>query len=119
MKKTTALLATLLTLAGSALAHNHSASHDSHAAPVQVAQAAAAVARPQVEAVVRTVDKSAKKITLRHGEIPNLDMGPMTMVFQVQDPALLDKVKAGDNVRFTADQIKGAYTVLTIEPVQK
>ena len=118
MKKTTALLATLLTLAGSALAPNHGASHESHAAPVQVAQAAAA-ARPQVEAVVRTVDKSAKKITLRHGEIPNLDMGPMTMVFQVQDPALLDKVKAGDTVRFTADQIKGAYTVLTIEPVQK
>ena len=117
MKKTTALLATLLTLAGSALAHNHGASHDSHAAPVQVAQAAA-TARPQVEAVVRTVDKSAKKITLRHGEIPNLDMGPMTMVFQVQDPALLDKVKAGDKVRFTADQIRGAYTVLTIETIQ-
>lgn len=118
MKKTTPLLAILLTLAGSALAQNHGASHDSHAAPVQIAQAATAT-RPQVEAVVRTVDKSAKKITLRHGEIPNLDMGAMTMVFQVQDAALLDKVKAGDNVRFTADQIRGAYTVLTIEPVQK
>ncbi len=118
MKKSTALLITWLAMAGPALAHQHGASHDSPAAPVQVAQAAA-TARPLVEAVVRTVDKSAKKITLRHGEIPNLDMGPMTMVFQVQDPALLDKVKAGDTVRFTADQIRGAYTVLTIEPVRK
>lgn len=86
------------------------------AAPAQAQQRTGDTtqARPQVEALVRTVDKSAKKITLRHGEIPNLDMGPMTMVFQVQDAALLDQVKAGDTVRFTADQIKGAYTVLTI-----
>jgi Cu/Ag efflux protein CusF len=114
MKKPSALaLSLLLALAGAAHAHETGASHGHDAAP------AAAGARPQVEALVRTVDKSAKKITLKHGEIPNLDMGPMTMVFHVADPALLDKVKAGDTVRFTADKIKGAYTVLTIEPAAK
>ena len=58
------------------------------------------------EAEVRKVDKSTGKITLKHGEIRNLDMPPMTMVFGVTDKALLDKVKAGDKVRFTADKAK-------------
>nr|WP_297647785.1 copper-binding protein [Hydrogenophaga sp.] len=70
------------------------------------------------EAEVRKVDRAAGKITLKHGEIPNLDMPPMTMVFQVADPALLATVKAGDKVRFSADKVKGAYTVMRIEPVR-
>lgn len=70
------------------------------------------------EGEVRKVDLSAGKITLKHGEIKNMEMPPMTMVFKVQDPALLSQVKAGDKVRFTVDKIKGAYTVLTLEPVQ-
>ncbi len=71
---------------------------------------------PMAEAEVRRVDTAAGKISLKHGEIKNLDMPPMTMVFQVSDPALLTRVKAGDKVRFTATQIKGAYTVMSIEP---
>jgi len=67
------------------------------------------------EGEVRRVDKDAKKITIRHGPIVYLDMPAMTMVFQVRDPALLDKVKAGDKVRFTAEKTGGAFTVTTIE----
>ncbi|MEO8023060.1 copper-binding protein [Polaromonas sp.] len=76
----------------------------------------AQAALPATEAEVRKVDKDAGKITLKHGEIKNLDMPPMSMVFQVKDKALLDKVKAGDKVSFTADKIDGKYTVLTLEP---
>nr|WP_291121669.1 copper-binding protein [Hydrogenophaga sp.] len=65
---------------------------------------------------MRKVDTAAGKITLKHGEIRNLDMPPMTMVFQARDPALLGKVKAGDKVRFTADKVNGAYTVMSLEP---
>lgn len=72
-------------------------------------------ALPMAEAEVRKVDAGAGKITLKHGDIKNLDMPPMTMVFQVKDPALLGKVKAGDKVRFTADKLNGAYTVMSIE----
>jgi Cu/Ag efflux protein CusF len=61
----------------------------------------------------------SKKITLKHGEIKNLDMPPMTMVFQVKDPAMLERVKAGDKVQFTVDNVNGAMTVLTIEPAKK
>lgn len=68
-----------------------------------------------VDGEVRKVDQETKKITLRHGPIPNLDMPPMSMVFQVRDPALLDKVKTGDKVRFSAEKIGGAYTVTRIE----
>ncbi len=70
---------------------------------------------PLVEGEVRRVDARAGKITIRHGEIPNLDMPPMTMTFQVRDPAMLDRVKPGDQVRFTVDRIGGTYTVLEIK----
>jgi Cu/Ag efflux protein CusF len=43
-------------------------------------------------------------------------MPAMTMVFQVQDPAMLDKVKVGDKVKFQAERVGGQYTVTRIEP---
>lgn len=42
-------------------------------------------------------------------------MDSMTMVFQVTDPAMLAKVKAGDKVRFEADRVNGAITVTKID----
>ena len=72
----------------------------------------------QSEAEVRKVDLDAKKITLKHGEIKNLEMPPMTMVFQVKDPAVLATVKQGDKVKFTAEKVNGAYTVTSIEPAK-
>lgn len=71
---------------------------------------------PQTEGEVRKIDKDAGKITLKHGEIKNLGMPPMSMVFKAKDPALLGKVKAGDKVRFTADLVNDTLTVLSIEP---
>ena len=67
---------------------------------------------------MRKVDKDAKKITIKHGPLQNLDMPPMTMVYQVKDPAMLDRVKAGDKVRFEAQSFGGALTVVKIEPVK-
>jgi Cu(I)/Ag(I) efflux system protein CusF len=98
MKKTLAiLLAPLLMSTGATWAAND--------------QAAAS----PTDGEVRKVDTEAKKLTLKHGEIKNLDMPGMTMVFQVKDPAMLEKVKPGDKVRFTAEKINGAFTVTTIE----
>lgn len=64
---------------------------------------------------VKKIDKAAQKITLKHGELKNLDMPGMTMVFTVKDPALLDKVKAGDKVKFSAEDQGGALVVTAIE----
>lgn len=80
--------------------------------------AGAALAHAQAtttEGEVRKIDAAQRKITLKHGEIRNLDMPPMSMVFAVKDPALLGKVKVGDKVRFAADKIDGTYTVTAIE----
>ena len=64
---------------------------------------------------VRKVDKDAKKLTIKHGPMQSFDMPGMTMVFQVKDPAMLDKVKAGDKVKFQAEKLGGAFTVTGIE----
>lgn len=79
--------------------------------------ATAAIAEP-TEGEVRKVDTAQNKITLKHGEIKNLDMPPMSMVFQVKDPSLLSKVKPGDKVRFTAERIDSVYVVTAIELVK-
>ncbi len=65
---------------------------------------------------VRKVDKENKKFTLKHGEIKNLEMPGMTMVFQVKDPAMLDMVKLGDMVMFEAEKANGAMVVTDIKP---
>lgn len=72
-------------------------------------------AQAMTEAEVRKIDREQGKITLKHGEIKNLDMPPMTMVFRVKEAAMLDKLKEGDKVGFTADKVGGQYTVTGIE----
>lgn len=69
------------------------------------------------EGEVRKVDRDTKKLTLKHGEIRNLDMPPMTMVFQVKDAAMLDKLKPGDKVRFVALKTPSGYVVSELQPV--
>lgn len=64
---------------------------------------------------VRKVDKEAGKITLKHGVIKSLDMPGMTMVFQVKDKALLDKVQTGDKVKFQAISDNGKLVVTEIQ----
>jgi len=62
------------------------------------------------------VDQAAKKITIKHGLAPKLDMAEgMTMVYAVSDPNLLSSVKAGDKVNFDAEPVNGQLTVTKIE----
>jgi Cu/Ag efflux protein CusF len=67
---------------------------------------------------VRKVDKDNGKLTLRHEEIKNLDMPPMTMVFTVKDPTMLTPLKAGDKVKFSAAREGGKIVVTDIRPSQ-
>lgn len=65
---------------------------------------------------VQKVDASAGKITLKHGPMKALDMDmPMTMVYPVKDPSLLQGLKAGDKVKFDAERVNGQITVTKIE----
>lgn len=72
---------------------------------------------PTVNGEVKKIDEPAGKITLKHGPIKNLDMDEdgMTMVFRVQDPAMLKSLKVGDNVKFDADRVNGQITVTAIQ----
>lgn len=77
---------------------------------------ALAQASDMSDAEVRKVDAEAGKLTLKHGEIRNLDMPPMTMVFTLKDKALLGTLKAGDKVRFKAVKDGGSFVVTEIQP---
>lgn len=90
---------------------SHAAEPGAAVAPAMAASAAA----PMTEGEVRKIDLENHKVTLKHGEITNLGMPGMTMVFQVQDPSALASLKAGDKVRFTADRKNGALVVTHIE----
>lgn len=68
-----------------------------------------------VKGEVVKIDKSAGKITLKHGPIRKFDMDSMTMVFRVADPAMLDAVRTGDKVEFERDRVNGALTVIKID----
>jgi Cu/Ag efflux protein CusF len=63
------------------------------------------------EGIVRGVDKAAGEIIIRHGPLPELDMPPMTMAFEVNDRSQLDMVKPGDRVRFRVGLVNGRFTV--------
>ena len=82
------------------------------AAPERIGHAQTAM----IDGQVTKIDQSAGKITLKHGPIKKLDMDePHTMVFRVQDLAMLKAVKVGDKVKFDADRVNGAITVTKIE----
>ena len=70
---------------------------------------------PLINGVVKKVDESAGKMTIKHDAITNLDMGAMTMVFRASDPAMLKTVKAGDKIKFSADKVNGQTTVMKLE----
>ena len=63
---------------------------------------------------VTKLDKAGGRVTLKHGEIKHLDMPPMTMVFRVSNPKLLDELAVGSRVRFTAEKVDGQYTVTSV-----
>jgi len=119
--KSSALLAPLCLalMAGLATAQPKAQDHSAHgAAGAPTASNADQNATPLSDGEVRRVDKETGKLTLKHGEIKNLDMPPMTMVFQVKEPALLDKVKAGDKVKFRAEKAPSGYVVTAVEVVR-
>jgi Cu/Ag efflux protein CusF len=100
-----ALILTAL-LAGAPFVH---AAEDAASAPP------ATTAAPMSEGEIKKIDTAAGKLTIKHGPLDNLGMEPMTMVFRVQDPAMLSKVEVGSKVRFIAEKVNGALTVTALD----
>jgi Cu/Ag efflux protein CusF len=83
------------------------------------ASAAPVFANPPVSdgEVVRVVEKR-NELLVRHGPMPHLEMGPMTMAFPVKDPALLRGLKPGDKIKFIAEKIGDEAVITKIEVVK-
>jgi Cu/Ag efflux protein CusF len=108
-----AALTSAFALAG--LAHAQAPSgHEHHAAAAMTQPGNALMS----EGEIRKIDAAARKITLKHGPLKNLDMPAMTMAFRVSDPAMLGQLKVGDKVRFVAANPGGQLTVTDIQPAQ-
>ncbi|MEI3854867.1 MULTISPECIES: copper-binding protein [Ensifer] len=65
--------------------------------------------------VVKKIDTKAKKVTIDHEDLKNLDMPAMTMVFRVGDDAMLAKLKEGASIEFVADRVNGKLTVTEVK----
>jgi Cu/Ag efflux protein CusF len=112
MKFSSVIAFTALALSAAALAQSSPADHAAHH-PAGASPTAAPT--PMADGEVRKVDKEQGKVTLKHGPIASIDMPPMTMVFKVAEPKMLDALKQGDKVKFAAEKVNGALTVTAIE----
>lgn len=71
------------------------------------------------EGEVLQVDRQAREITIRHGYLPELSMDPMSMMFIVADPTILQSVRKGDRVRFKPGLIDGRFGVISIDRIRR
>ena len=78
------------------------------------AAATLALGAQATEGEVKKVDAAQGKVTIKHGEIKNLDMPAMTMVFRARPVTLLDGLQPGDQIDFSADKVDGQYVVTAI-----
>ena len=85
------------------------------AALFSVSAAFGALAEEYTKGVVNKVDAKTKKVTIKHEDLKNLDMPAMTMVFRVEDPVLLEKLKEGSNIEFVAERVNGKLTVTEVK----
>jgi Cu/Ag efflux protein CusF len=61
---------------------------------------------------IRRIDAQNLRLTIKHGEIKALDMPPMTMVFYVKDPVLLQGLAVQDTIECQAS-LEGTKYYLT------
>lgn len=115
MKNFTAQLIACLSLIALPAAYADDSHHASAAKPDAATASATA---DMADGEVRKIDKANKKITLKHGEIKNLEMPGMTMVFRVKDAAMLENLQIGDKLKFKAERIQGAFVVTEAIPVK-
>jgi Cu/Ag efflux protein CusF len=67
---------------------------------------------PLVNGIVKKIAADTQKVTIKHDEIPNLDMPAMTMSFKAAQPDLLKDLAVGESIRFAADEVNGELTLL-------
>ncbi|MFZ2269468.1 MAG: copper-binding protein [Azonexus sp.] len=82
------------------------------AQPTHQATPATSQTAPLSDGLVKKIDKTAGEIVIQHGQLDSIGMPPMTMSFGVADKTWLNKLKAGDKIRFAAE-IKGGNAIVS------
>jgi Cu/Ag efflux protein CusF len=75
----------------------------------------AATSAQAADGEVRKLDRAQAKVTIAGGEVKNLGMPAMTMVYRAKPATLLDGLAVGDRIEFTADKVDGQYVVTAIK----
>lgn len=109
--KTVVISVLAFAVAGLALPASAAPGHEGHGA-----MHAPAAAAPLTEGVVKKIDQASGKVTLAHG--PLNGMPAMTMAFPLKDAAWIGMLKVGQKIRFAAEDINGALTVVRFEPIK-
>ena len=112
MKTILSAIAISAALAAPAFAQDHSGHAGHGAAPA----ASAASTDAMTAGEITRIDARTGKLTIRHEEIKNLDMPPMTMVFGLKDSSQAASFKPGDKVLFHAEDDGGSLTITRIQP---
>lgn len=73
---------------------------------------------PSVHGVVKKINAASGSITLKHADIPNLEMSAMTMGFSVKDTAMLDGLAEGDHVMFQTIAEGGKFIIVSMKKDQ-
>lgn len=63
---------------------------------------------------VQKIDAKGGKVTVKHGQLYNLDMPSMTMVFRA-DEAMIAKMAVGQDIEFVEDRVKGKITIVKLK----
>lgn len=116
--KTMSMMLLLSCLSTSALAQD-AVNHAAHSASTQAVNTAQQKSTEFTKATVRKIDLKQGKITLKHEAIQNIGMPPMTMVFKVADPALLQGIAVDDEVLFAAEKQNRQLLITALEKQQK
>lgn len=94
--------------------------HEGHVHPRPAASETTPAPNDWADGELRRIDLATGRLTIKHGEIRNLDMPPMTMVFGLRDGAVpaeqLRALKPGAALRFKAERVGGKLLVTAIAP---
>lgn len=96
---------------------NHNMHGSMHGGGMSPAAAPMADHAGMDDATVKKVDMTKTTVTLAHGALSN-GMPAMTMTYRVKDPAWLEKMTAGQKIRFAAESVDGGMTLVRFETVK-
>jgi uncharacterized cupredoxin-like copper-binding protein/Cu/Ag efflux protein CusF len=63
---------------------------------------------------VKKIDAKGGKVTVKHGQLYNLDMPAMTMVFRA-DEEMIAKMSVGKDIEFVEERVKGKITIVKLK----